>query len=35
MKTIVISKEASLIDFGCGFGHYTFLASKVVQEEGD
>jgi ubiquinone/menaquinone biosynthesis C-methylase UbiE len=34
MKSIGISKGASLIDFGCGFGHYTFPASKVVQEEG-
>lgn len=34
MKSIGITKGAYLIDFGCGFGHYTFPASKVVQEEG-
>lgn len=34
MKSIGITKGAHLIDFGCGFGHYTFSASKVVQEEG-
>ncbi len=34
LKTIGVKDGESIIDFGCGFGHYAFCASKAVGEKG-
>lgn len=34
IKSIGVTEGDYLIDFGCGFGHYTFPASIVVQGQG-
>ena len=34
IKKIGISKGHTVVDFGCGDGHYTFPSARVVQAEG-
>jgi len=34
LKRIGIKDGASIIDFGCGFGHYAFSASQAVGDKG-